>query len=104
MVRIAHMRSQGPWYPRKVMATGVLIARGVQRREIGWSEGEGAMTPKSAADLPKGPKARTGNGVPTPRQIRTWAKRHPDLPERLVRDGLAQPADFPAVCRKYLRP
>ncbi len=43
-----------------------------------------------------------GYGEVPDRTVRWWNQRDPDLPERLIRMGQAQPGDFPQWAREFL--
>ena len=47
---------------------------------------------------------KIGYGEVSDRTVRWWNRRDPDLPERLIRMGEAQPGDFPQWAREFLQP
>lgn len=39
-----------------------------------------------------------------PRSAQRWAKKQPDLPERMIETGQMRPEDFPRSLRSFLKP
>lgn len=90
-VRVAHLaQPAGPVYDALTRARYIAAHRAAKDRLL------------RTGDIP-GRMAREGIEPVSDRTIREWARREPDLPERLLSGGLARPEDFPRFVRPLLK-
>lgn len=81
----------GPVYPGFTRAVYIAAHRAMKARVVSAQDVRGLLARAGIEDVPD-------------RTVRNWVSREPDLPEKRIRSGLDEAADYPGWSRPYLRP